>query len=243
MDSLAGKNILITGASRGIGAAVALACAKLGATVILTAKNEGSLKTLENQIEADGGNAVSYAFDQADEKQIEQNLLAITSKFEKIDAVINNAGVGHWSSILETSLETWDQVMDINVRSVFLTCKHILPLMYERREGHIINISSVMANRGAKNLAAYCTSKAALEGLTRCLYVESKQYNVKVTSLLPSQVDTGFRDNMEGRKAHTEEEKQDMLRPEDVADAVIWLLNTSPTSNPVTLTLEMKGEQ
>jgi short-subunit dehydrogenase len=243
LQGLKGKTILITGASRGIGAAVSMACAKQGATVILTARNRESLTELENQIKADGGHAVSFPFDQTDEDQLQQNLSSITGRFEKIDAVINNAGAGHWSSITETSLETWDQLMNINVRSVFLICKHILPFMYERKEGHIINISSVMANRGAKNLSVYCASKAALEGFTKSLYVEAKPYNVKITSLLPSQVDTGFRDNMKERRTYTEEEKSEMLKPEDVADSVIWLLNTSPTAFPVSFTLEMKGEQ
>ncbi|MBT2686803.1 SDR family oxidoreductase [Bacillus sp. ISL-47] len=242
-NTLKDKCILITGASRGIGKAIALACSSQGANVILTGRNTEKLEAVCQDIQMKGGKAQYFVFDLQDEISIQNNINTILHQVGDVDVLINNAGMGHWSKIDDTSIEIWDQVMNVNCRSTFLMCKLLLPHMYKKKQGHIINISSVMTTRSVQNLAAYISSKAAVDAFTKCLYAEAKQHNVKVTLLSPSQVDTEFRDNMTERAPMSSSQKAKMLQPADVADAIIWLLNTSPRSIPVSLNIEMQGEQ
>lgn len=240
---LDGKHVIVTGASRGVGRAISLACAAEGATVYLLARNKDALQEVEKAIKDQGGQAYPYSVDLTDHNQVEKTVSSVVDQCQSIDALINNAGVGHWSDIVETPVETWDNVMNINLRTVFLMCKYVLPHMYKKQFGHVINISSVQAFRGVENLSAYCSSKAALEAFTKCLYLEAKPHGVKVTSVAPSQVNTEFRDHMTNRPPHTEEQKRKMLKPEDVAESVVGMLHTSSTCLPTSLVLEMQGEQ
>ncbi|MEH7342434.1 SDR family oxidoreductase [Bacillus sp. JJ1532] len=237
------KTILITGASRGIGKAIALACSSNGATVILAGRDIEKLEEVSQEIKRNGGKAQKLVFDLLDEGSIQKAIATILNQVGNIDVLINNAGLGHWSKIHETSVEVWDQVINVNYRSTFWMCKYLLPHMYENKKGHIINISSVMTSRSMGNFAAYISSKAAVDAFTRCLYAEAKPHNVKVTLLSPSQVDTNFRDQMTERPPMSAGQKEKMLQPSDVADAVLYLLNTSPRAIPVSLNIEMQGEQ
>jgi len=240
-QSLKEKSILITGASRGVGRAIALACAGQGANVILAGRNIERIEEVGQEIQRMGGSAQSFTFDLESEASIQHATQTILNQVGEVDVLINNAGLGHWSKIHDTPVEVWDQVMNVNYRSTFLMCKYLLPHMYEREKGHIINISTVMTSRGVENMSAYVSSKAAVDAFTRCLYTEAKPHNVKVTLLSPSTIDTEFRDQMTERPPMTDSQREKMLQPSDVADAVLYVLNTSPRAHPVSLNIEMQG--
>lgn len=236
--NLKDKHILLTGASRGVGRAIALACAEKGATALLVARDQEALQQVENEITANGGKAASYAIDLTHEEEVVKTIDSIMKKHDSIDVLVNNAGRGSWGSIVDTPVDTWSSVMDVNMKSTFMMCKYVLPHMYERKEGHVVNISSVQAMHPIANSAPYCSSKAAMEAFTKSLYLEAKPYNVKATSIAPSGIDTEFRDHMTNRKPFTQDEKDKMLRPSDVAEAVVGVLQSSPASVPTSLVLE-----
>lgn len=214
-------------------------CAEEGATVLLMARDQEALKYVEDEIKDKEGLAAFYAVDVTVEEQVVNAIQSIIDEYKSIDILINNAGRGSWGSIVDTPVDTWTSVMDVNMKSTFMMCKYVLPHMYEENEGHIVNISSEQVFHPIGNAAAYCSSKAAMEAFTKSLYFKAKPHSVKATSVAPSTVDTEFRDHMTSRKPFSQNEKDKMLKPKNVADAVVGVLNSSPTSVPSSLVLEM----
>jgi citronellol/citronellal dehydrogenase len=230
MGTLQGKVAIVTGASRGIGRALALGLARVGCHVVVAAKSvesteklPGSIHTVAAEIEALGAEALSLQVDIRDETQVDMMAARTLERFGRIDVLINNAGALYWRSVLDTPAKRFDLVMGVNARAAFLCSRAVLPAMIERRWGHIINMSPPIDPAMVPGRVAYAISKLGMTLLTLGLAEEVKQHNIAVNSLWPvtiieSQASINFRlgDRAMWRKA-------DIL-----ADSVLRLVSKEP---------------
>src|SRR6266571_4562350 len=161
-QKLAGSVCLITGASAGIGKACALALASEGASLVLTARRKSRLDELVEMIQSAGGQAVAVAGDVREEETALRAMLAAKERFGALHILLNNAGVGNYKSLIETSAEEYDELMDTNVRSTFLFTRHAVPLMIEQGSGTILMLSSMAGIYGFAGEAVYCATEFAL---------------------------------------------------------------------------------
>lgn len=194
MQPIDGKVTIVTGASRGIGRAIALLFAKNKSKVVLSARNKKELEELAAEIKKNGGEAFAVPADMSKEPDIKNLVAEAAKRFGKIDLVINNAGLGIWSPVAEMKTEDFDTIFAVNLRGVFLMCREALPHLFKNGGGHIINIASVAAHNANANLAAYCASKAALLMFSESLALEVRNQNVKVTCVSPGSVASDFAD-------------------------------------------------
>lgn len=190
MGLLEGRTALITGAARGIGYGIASSFVREGANVVvvdldLTASEEAARSLANASIRTLG-----LAGDAGDEKQVQTVVAAAQNTFGRIDILVNNAGIDTVSELAQMSTQMWDDMMRVNVKSVFLCCRAVLPLMIENRYGRIINISSQLAHKGTPGMAHYCASKAAILGFTRALAHEVISSGVTVNAICPGPIDT-----------------------------------------------------
>ena len=194
--TLEDKVVLITGASRGVGEALAVGFAAEGATVVATARTlapntgewKGSLEETVERIKASGGRAHAIAGDVTQEGDVKSMVGQVNSEIGAVDVLINNAGLSIRGSIVDMSVGEFDRVMTVNVRGPFLMCKYIVPTMIERRQGNIINISSRQANWTEADHIVYGTSKAALDRFTLNMAEDLKPYNIAVNAMSPGLV-------------------------------------------------------
>jgi NAD(P)-dependent dehydrogenase (short-subunit alcohol dehydrogenase family) len=218
---LRGASALVTGAGRGIGRAIALSLAREGARVTAVARTASQLESLVREIEAAGGRAVSHAGDLRQRGVCEAAVARAVEAHDGLQVLVNNAGVGGHAPVAETSDESWDEILGTNLTAVFRLTRATLPHL-ARQGGHVFMISSLAGTNAIAGMAAYCASKAALDHFAQCLMLEVRQQGVKVTTLAPGSVDTGFGGRGEGAGGRDSW----MLRPEDVAGAVLDLLRT-----------------
>jgi citronellol/citronellal dehydrogenase len=186
------KVAIITGASRGIGRALALGLAKDGWRVVVAAKSvasterlPGSIHTVVEEIQAVGGEALAFQIDVRDEARIAELAAATLAKFGHIDLLINNAGALFWEKLIDTPPKRFDLVMDVNARAAFLCSQAVLPQMIEQNYGHIINMSPPLDLGFVPGRIAYCISKFGMTILTHGLAAEVKPHNIAVNSLWP----------------------------------------------------------
>ena len=212
---LDGAVVAITGASRGIGRAVAQAAAAKGATVGLMAR---SAADLESVLGAIGGTGATAIADVADRTSVESALEALTAALGPIDVLVNNAGIGKYASVLETDVEDFERLMRVNYFGAVYAAKAVLPGMIARRRGHIVNISSIVGRIGTPFEAAYSASKFALTGLSEAMAVEVEPFNIGVSMVSPGPVSTDFFDTRGVPYARSFPKP---VSPEKVANAVI----------------------
>ncbi|HEY3988161.1 MAG TPA: SDR family oxidoreductase [Acidobacteriaceae bacterium] len=218
---LAGKTALITGASRGIGRAIALRLAQLGARLQLVARDERALVAVQQQITDQGGMAETLPCDLTSAAEIAN--LASRLEAGGSDILVNAAGIGRIGPPLhETSAEDFDAVLATNLRAPFLLMRAIVPGMIARGAGHIVNISSLAGQGPLANGAAYAASKWALNGLTYSAAEELRSHNIRVSVVAPGSVNTDF-----GRGG---KDRAKMLQAEDVANVVAMLVTQPPQS-------------
>jgi len=189
-NSLEGRVALVTGASRGIGRAIALRLAEEGAHVTLLARSGDDLDQVVSEIMAGGGSAAAAVADVADEAQVRHAVCDLVAREGGIDILVNCAGIGVFGPIAETSTEDWDRVMAVNARGPFLLCREAVPAMSGREGAVIINISSVVGVKGYVNQGAYTASKHALMGMTKVLSQELQPLGIRVHTICPGGVDT-----------------------------------------------------
>jgi NAD(P)-dependent dehydrogenase (short-subunit alcohol dehydrogenase family) len=188
---LQGKIAVVTGASTGLGKAMALALAEAGASVVLVSRNEARLAEVERQIRDGGGCAEVFAADVADEAQVARVKDACAAKFgERLHILINNAGINIRKPITDFTLEEWNRVMSTNVTSVFLLCRAFVPMMKGQGYGRIINMTSMMAHVSLPGRTAYSASKTALLGLNRALALELAGDKITVNGISPGVCNT-----------------------------------------------------
>jgi citronellol/citronellal dehydrogenase len=195
MSTLQGRVAIITGASRGIGRALALGLARAGCGVVIAAKSvtstdklPGSIHTVAAEVEAEGGQALPLQVDMRDADQIEALAARTTERFGRIDVLINNAGALWWRPVLDTPPKRFDLVTGVNARAAFLGCRAVLPAMIERRWGHIVNMSPPLDLAMVPGRVAYSISKLGMTLLTHGLAEEVKQHNIAVNSLWPATI-------------------------------------------------------
>ena len=195
MSDLANKVALITGASRGIGRATALAMAQAGARVAVAARTEPQLRALSDEVEAATGKpALVCVADVSNEADVVRMVEATLEAFGRVDVLINNAGFNaRKCKIWEITTAEWDAMFGVNLRGAFLCCREVVPGMIERRSGHIINVISTAAQIGLEQIGVYGATKWGLLGLTKSLIKEARPYNIRVTALSPGGTDTSFR--------------------------------------------------
>jgi NAD(P)-dependent dehydrogenase (short-subunit alcohol dehydrogenase family) len=185
----AGKVVLVTGSTSGIGHACALKFAAAGAHVAAIGRNREMLKTVSDEIENAGGKPLGVAADLCDEEQVTSAVKQTLDAFGGVDVLVNAAGHISSGTIEDTSNAAWDAMMDINVRAIFMLTQKVLPSLIPRR-GNIVNISSVTGLRAFPGVLAYCVSKAALDQLTRCAALELAAKGVRVNAVNPGVVIT-----------------------------------------------------
>ncbi|MBC7647106.1 MAG: SDR family oxidoreductase [Pseudopedobacter sp.] len=235
-QKLIGKVALVTGASAGIGKACALALVAEGAKVVLVARRKDRLDELIAQIQASGGQALAVVGDARDEQTALNAVAGGLEKFGKIDILINNAGVGNYKNLVDTSAEDYDEMMDSNVRSTFLFSRHVVPGMIAQKSGTVLMISSMAGIYGFGGEAVYCATKFAQVGFAQALDKELRSHGIKVGLICPGGVKTEFALG----KGRTEDSvaQSGMLEPEDVAAAT--LLACTQSSNSRIIEIQMR---
>jgi len=232
---LTDKVALVTGASRGLGRAIALALAQEGAAIAAVARSEETLKETVEAIRAIGGTAEAYPADVASEASVEAAVEKITSRFERIDVLVNNAGVTRDGLLMRMKSEDWDAVLDTNLKGAFHLTKPVARLMVRQRAGRIINISSVIGLLGNAGQANYAASKAGLLGFTKSVAREFASRNVTCNAVCPGFIETdmtrGLGDDLR-KKLLERIPLQRLGQPEDVAGAVAFLC--SPAASYIT---------
>jgi len=239
-DRLKGKAALITGASSGIGKASALALAEEGASLVLLARREGRLAEAAEAVGEAGGEAVIVVGDAREETTALRAVEMATDSFGSLDILINNVGVGNYKDLVETSAEEYDTMMDTNMRSTFLFCRHAVPVMIEQGSGLVLMISSMAGIYGFPGEATYCATKFAQVGFAQALDKELRSHGIKVGVICPGGVKTEFALG----KGRTEESvaESGMLEPEDVARAVHLACTQSPGSRIIEVQLRTMDE-
>jgi len=223
---LSGKVAIVTGASRGIGRAIALALVAQGAKVVASARNAEALDQLVAEIEEKGGEAKSVAGDVALDSDAARLVEQAVAAYGQIDILVNNAGITRDGLLLRMSNEDWDAVIDTNLKGAFLCTRAAAKVMSKQRSGRIINISSVVGEMGNAGQANYCASKAGLLGLTKSVARELARRNVTVNAITPGFIVTDMTDGMtdKARESMTEQIPLGRLgEADDVANAVIFL--------------------
>lgn len=223
IDHLKGKVAVVTGASKGIGRAIALSFADAGMSVVLAARDQKSLEKVAKEIESAGGNCSSIPTDVTSESQV-AHLIAETSKnYGRVDVLVNNAGYGVFSNIVDADVKDFDGMMQVNLRGVFLCSKAVLPHMFRQHGGDIINISSLAGKNSFVGGAMYSATKWGLIGFARSLMLEVRDHNVRVVTICPGSVNTSFSD-------HSGDTGK-IIQPEDVAETVLFALSMPGRSN------------
>ncbi|MFL7809531.1 MAG: SDR family oxidoreductase [Anaerolineae bacterium] len=209
------KVVVVTGASRGIGRATALAMAAAGAQVVVAARTADQLHSLADEIEAQTGRPALVAVtDVAVETDVARMVAQAEQAFGRVDVLVNNAGFNaRKCKIWELKTEEWDAMFAVNLRGAFLCCRAVLPGMIARHSGQIINVVSTASQIGLEEMGAYGATKWGLLGLTKSLIKEARPYNVRVTAFSPGGTDTTFR----------AEARPQYLAPETVAQAIVFV--------------------
>lgn len=217
MESLKGKNALVTGAGKGIGRAIALALAAEGANLGLVARTAGDLESLAAEIRKMGGNTAIATADISDREAVEKAFAVIRQGLGPIDILVNNAGTGTFGKFLDLSPEAWENQVKVNLFGTYYAIRAVLPEMIERQTGDIVNISSSAGQRGAAATSAYSASKFGLMGLTESLMQEVRKHNIRVTAMAPSTVLTELA--VKSNLINNNEDR--VMHPEDFAELVV----------------------
>jgi 3-oxoacyl-[acyl-carrier protein] reductase len=220
---LAGRVSLITGASRGIGLAVALRLARLGSDVAICARNPENLASAGKELERTGVRVLTSAIDVRHAAEIDSFVESAQHTLGEFDIVVNNAGIGVFAPGQEATEEQWDAVLDTNLKSVFLVCRAAAPSMIRRKTGHIINIASLAGKNAFAGGAIYCASKWGLLGFTQCLAEDLRGFGIRVSAICPGTVATEF-------SPHAGKNPARMLQADDIAHAVEAIVRQSPQS-------------
>lgn len=190
--SLENKIALITGAGSGIGAAIAEIFADAGAFTYITDRDRAAAENVADRVRNAGGNGEALALDVTSVEQCAETQRAVSDRHGGLDILVNNAGIGHVGTMLTTSGEDMDRLYEVNVRGVFNLTKLFLPGMIERGRGSVIHLASIGGLVGVRDRLAYCTTKFAVVGMTRCMALDHAASGVRINCICPGRVETPF---------------------------------------------------
>jgi 3-oxoacyl-[acyl-carrier protein] reductase len=223
-NAVSGQVAVVTGAGRGIGAAIAEKLASLGATVVLCGRTEKPLRDTASRISANAGNAQVKTCDVGNLDSVQEFADWVSKTLGRVDVLVNNAGIGAFSGPLhEMTPEAWEKVLNTNLRGVFYCIRSFAPMMIAAKSGHIINISSLAGKNALPNGAAYAASKWGLNGLSYSVAEELRAHKIRVSVVCPGSVDTEL-------SPHEGKNLSKMLKPDDVAHVVGMLVQQAPQS-------------
>lgn len=231
------KVVLVTGGSRGIGAAIVKLLSQEGYQVILNYnKSEDAAIEIKEYLKEKNINIDIIKADVSNKEEVDSMVNEIIRKYHKIDVLINNAGISQEKLFLDTTREDWDDIINVNLNSVYNCTKAVLPNMLERKSGCIINISSIWGVTGASCEVAYSTTKAAVNGFTKALAKEMGLSNIRINSIAPGIIDTDMNRNLNEQEINEIKEQiplNKIGRPEDIAKCVRWLIEDEYTTGQV----------
>lgn len=244
---LEGKHAIVTGGSRGIGAAIAADLVEKGAKVTIMGRSADSLELTAASLRGKAGVTVAVEeCDVADERSVRAAFAHAIGALGPAYILVNNAGIARSKKFTETTRGIWDEVLSVNLTGTYLCISEVLPAMLEAREGRIVNVASTAGLKGYRTMSAYCASKHGVIGLTRSLALETAKLGITVNAVCPGYTDTDMGaqgvDNLVAKFGKTREEALAMITgviprgtlttPEEVATAVSWLC--SPATSAVT---------
>lgn len=227
---LAGKVAIVTGASRGIGAATARLFAREGAAVVLAARSKGEMASIVDEIKAEGGEALAIETDAASAISIESTVKRTLEVYQRLDIAVNNAGIaGGNRPLIETPEEVFDRVIAVNLKGVFLALKYEIPAMLASGGGAIVNMSSTVGLVGTQaGIAPYTASKHGVVGLTKAAALEYARQNIRVNAIAPGTTRTSVNEQW----IDNEQIRQRIIsgiplgrvaQPDEIAEAALWL--------------------
>lgn len=217
------KTALITGASKGIGKAIAIRLGQMNYQTFLIGRNQDDLKKVAGEIiKAGGPKPVLFSVDITDSEKVKEAVAEIVKKFGQIDILVNNAGI-HFSGTLELAEQDFKKMLGTNLTAQFVMLQEVVPVMKKLKSGYIFNVASRSAKVGFAGSGAYCASKFGLLGLNESLYQELTPQGIKVTALCPAWVNT-----IMAKEAGTPLQPAEMIQPDDLFKTIRWLLELSP---------------
>ena len=226
MSELTGKTVLVTGASSGIGRAAALAFGREGARLVVCARREERLNEVIDERKAAGVETHGFLLDVRDRSAVNRAIAALPEEWRTIDVLVNNAGLSRGlAKVYEDDPENWEEMIDTNVRGLLYVTRALVPGMVERGRGHVINMGSTAGYITYANGAVYCATKAAEKAISEGLKIDLMGTAVRVTSIDPGMVETEFSEvRFRGDKEKAAKVYQNIttLKPEDIADAMVW---------------------
>lgn len=232
------RRALVTGASRGLGRAIAIALAQSGYDVAIVSRSLDSLQPVQEELAACGVVAKAYAADLANLEHLQARMAEILADFGPLSVVVNNAGMGYTGALATMPLADWQRVMDLNLTSVFQCIQAVLPTLRAAGGGTIVNISSVAAKSAFPEWGAYTVSKAALVAMSRVLAAEERVHGIRVVTLSPGAINTPIWDT---DTVQADFDRSAMLSPEVVAQTVLHTILLPPQAVIEDLTLMPAG--
>jgi 3-oxoacyl-[acyl-carrier protein] reductase len=232
------QTVFVTGADRGIGRATVIRALKEGYSVVAASWKPITERAEFLEEKLPDAKLSFVDFDVRDAKAVTEKIGDVLKTFGRIDILVNVAGISYFGNALNCTEEEWDKTLATNVKGYFLLAQAVLSDMCERKDGKIINLSSIWGQRGSANMMAYSVSKFAIEGFTKSLQEFARPSSVRVTSIVLDKVDTDFREYMEGKVFFTPEQCKLMLSVNDVTDAIFSVIDSSATCHISTVTLE-----
>jgi NAD(P)-dependent dehydrogenase (short-subunit alcohol dehydrogenase family) len=217
------KVALITGASKGIGKAIAIGLGKLNYQTVLIGRDSDDLKSVKEEIIRSGCSEPElFALDITDSEKVKETVAEIVEKFGRIDILVNNAGI-HFGGTLELPEPDFKKMLNTNLTAQFVMLQKVVPVMKKQKSGYIFNVASRSAKVGFAGSGGYCASKFGLLGLSESLYRELTPQGIKVTALCPAWVNTNM-----AQEAGTPLHPEEMIQPDDLFKTIRWLLELSP---------------
>lgn len=221
MQSIKGKNALVTGGSRGLGKAIAIALAKEGVNVAITGRNESALQETVEELTTLGVKATFGVFNVSEKVEVNEGIAKLIADFGAFDILINNAGIAAFGGFMEMDDQVWEDIVKTNLFGPYYVSRAVIPSMIEKNEGDIINVSSTAGLKGNAVTSAYSASKAGLIGLSESLMFEMRKKNIRVATLTPSTIASEMSKDV---LKITDGNPEKVLQPEDFAELVIDIL-------------------